>query len=236
MRVTRPRPSNAASRRRVVTRSGVVTAAAALLLSGCGSTAPGVAAQVEGEQITDEKVDDFAEALCALGGLAGTESGTPSGEARFNALSILLVTELARQSGDLDAVDSDELAAAEQQITAGRDQVPEGSRDTFDEVASEYVESQLAIVAAGRASLQEQGAGAEVTDDQALQEGERLLREYAEQADVEVDPRYGRLEDGVLVQDSGSLSVPVSDFAVAAAEEQPTEELVSQLPASQKCG
>jgi hypothetical protein len=236
VRVTRPRPRTAAHRRRVRSSVGAAAAAAALLLSGCGSTAPGVAAQVDGERITDEQVDAFAEVLCSLGGLPGTESGTPTSEARYNALSILLVTELAQQVGDLDAVDAEDLAAAKQQMTAGRDQVPEGSRDTFDEVAGAYLESQFALIALGRASLEEQGSGDEVTDDQAFQEGERLLQEYAQQADVEVDPRYGTLQNGVLVPDNGSLSVPVSDFAKGAAEPQPTEELVSQLPASQKCG
>ena len=228
MRVFRPR----------VRRRGCAAAAVAavLLLSGCGSTAPGVAAQVGDERITDEQVDDFAEVLCALGGLPGTESGTPTSQARYNALSILLVTELAQQVGDVDSLDADAVEAAQQQMAAGRDQVPEGSRDTFDQVAADYVESQLALIELGRASLAEQGGAAdEITDDQAFQEGDRLLREYVEQADVEVDPRYGKLQDGALVPDSGSLSVPVSDFAVGADEEQPTEELVSRLPASQKC-
>ena len=220
---------------RLPVRAGVVAAAATLLLAGCGSTAPGVAAQVDGQRITDEDVDSFAEVLCSLGGLPGTESGTPTSQARYNALSILLLTELAKQVGDVEAVDPEDLAAATAQMTAGRDQVPEGSRDTFDQVAADYVESQLALIELGRESLEEQGGSEEVSDDEAFQEGERLLQQYAEEADVEVDPRYGRLEGGQLVPDSGSLSVPVSDFAVGAAEEQPTEELVSQLPASQKC-
>jgi hypothetical protein len=220
---------------RLPVRTGVVAAAAALLLAGCGSTAPGVAAQVDGQRITDEEVDEFAEVLCSLGQLPGTESGTPTRHARFNALSILLVTELATRVGDVEAVDPAELAAAKQQFAAGREQVPEGSRDTFDQVAADYVESQLALIELGRDSLEEQGGSEEVSTDEAFQEGERLLQQYAEEADVEVDPRYGRLENGQLVPESGSLSVPVSDFAVGAAEEQPTEELVSQLPTSQKC-
>ncbi|WP_148571516.1 hypothetical protein [Nocardioides caldifontis] len=236
MRVFRPRPRTATPRR-ALARTGAVAAAAALLLSGCGSTAPGVAAQVDGQRITDEQVDDFAEVLCALGGLPGTASGTPTTEARYNALSILLVTELARQVGDVGSVDSEDLAAAKQQMTAGRDQVPEDARDTFDEVAGEYLESQFALIELGRDSLEEQGRSAEeITDDQAFQEGERLLQEHAAEIDIEVDPRYGRLQDGALVPDDGSLSVPVSEFARSAAEAQPTEELVSQLPSSQKCG
>jgi hypothetical protein len=220
---------------RLPVRTGVVAAVAALLLAGCGSTAPGVAAQVDGERITDEDVDEFAEVLCSLGQLPGTESGTPTSQARFNALSILLVTELGQQVGDVDAVDPEELAAAKQQLAAGREQVPEGSRDTFDQVAADYVESQLALIERGRDSLEEQGADDGGNVDEAMAEGMRLVQQYVEEADVEVDPRYGRLEGGQLVPESGSLSVPVSDFAVGAAEEQPTEELVSQLPASQKC-
>jgi hypothetical protein len=220
---------------RLPVRTGVVAAAAALLLAGCGGTAPGVAAQVDGQRITDEEVDRFAEVLCSLGQLPGTESGTPTRQARFNALSILLVTELGKQVGDLDAVDPEDLAAAKQQMAAGREQVPEESRDTFDQVADDYLESQFALIELGRGSLEEQGAGDGDNVDEAMAEGMRLVEQYVEEADVEVDPRYGRLDGGELVPESGSLSVPVSDFAVAAAGEQPTEELVGQLPASQKC-
>jgi len=219
---------------RLPVRPAVVAAAAALLLAGCGGTAPGVAAQVDGQRITDEDVDAFAEVLCSLNQLPGTESGTPTRQARFNALSILLVTELGKQVGDLDAVDPEDLAAAKQQMAAGRDQVPEESRDTFDQVAADYLESQFALIELGRGSLEEQGGDGDSVDE-ALAEGMRLVEQYVEEADVEVDPRYGRLEGGQLVPESGSLSVPVSDFAVGAAEEQPTEELVSQLPSSQKC-
>ncbi len=219
---------------RLPVRPTVVAAAAALLLAGCGGTAPGVAAQVDGQRITDEDVDAFAEVLCSLNQLPGTESGTPTRQARFNALSILLVTELGKQVGDLDAVDPEDLAAAKQQMAAGREQVPEEFRDTFDQVAADYLESQFALIELGRGSLEEQGGDGDNVDE-AMAEGMRLVEQYVEEADVEIDPRYGRLEGGQLVPESGSLSVPVSDFAVGAAEEQPTEELVSQLPSSQKC-
>ncbi len=47
------------SRTTSLRRTGAM-AAAALLLSACGGTAPGVAAQVEDDRITDEQVDAFA--------------------------------------------------------------------------------------------------------------------------------------------------------------------------------
>jgi hypothetical protein len=219
-------------------RTALLTTAAALLLSACGSSGtPGVAADVAGDRITDEQVDEFARVLCALGGLPGTQSGTPSGEARYRSLEILLADELAADIADLEGVDRQAVDAAVQQMNATRDSIPEGLRDTFDEVALEFSTAQNAIIELGRESLVEQGQDADqIGDDAAYAEGERLRQEYAQSADVEVDPRFGTLVDGVLQPGDGSLSVPVSDIAVAGAAEQPTEELVSLLPASQKCG
>ncbi len=45
----------------------LATAALAVLLAtGCAQNAPGVAAQVGDDRITDEQVDQLAETLCAL--------------------------------------------------------------------------------------------------------------------------------------------------------------------------
>ena len=89
--------------RRVPRRVPRVVAAVcvALLASSCtGNNAPGVAADVDGHQITDDQVDGFAEVLCELGGLPGaTESGTPTRNARSRALELLVNNEIAFEIG-----------------------------------------------------------------------------------------------------------------------------------------
>lgn len=219
-------------------RGAVVVAAtaAAALLSSCSGT-PGVAAEVDGDQIPADKVDDFAQVLCVLGGLPGTESGTPTGEARYRALEILLADELAADIADLEAADRRQVAETTTRLGAARDTVPADLRDTFDDVISEYVTAEFAIIELGRRSLVDQGRrAAQITDDQAYVEGARLREEHAASADIDVDPRYGEMVEGVLKPADGSLSVPVSELAVAAAGEEPSEALVGSLPATQKCG
>jgi sulfur carrier protein ThiS len=220
-------------------RAGLVAAATATaaLLSSCGMGSPGVAAEVEGDRIPTEKVDDFAQVLCALGGLPGTESGTPTGEARYRALEILLADELAADVADLDATDRARVAETTTRLSAARDTVPAELRETYDEVISEYVTAEFAIIELGRQSLVEQGQQrGQISDDAAYAEGARLRQQYAASADIEVNPRYGEVVDGVLRPTDGSLSVPVSELAVQASEEEPSESLVGTLPATQKCG
>ena len=74
----------------------VAVAMAALLLTGCAQNAPGVAAQVGEDRITDKQVDDLAEALCVLS--TGAQQGggpVPTQQMRRQALQILLDIELA---------------------------------------------------------------------------------------------------------------------------------------------
>lgn len=211
-------------------------ALSALLLSSCTGSTPGVAAEVEGDRITDEQVDDFAQVLCSLGGLPGGEAGTPTKLARHSSLQILLGNELAEDVADVESVDRASVAAAVEQMNASRDAIPKDALDTFDQVAEEFSRAQNAIIELGRQSLEEAGQQGEIDDQAAYTEGERLRTEYAAQADIEVDPRFGSLEEGVLQPGDGSLSVPVSDLAVQAGAGEPSPELIEQLPASQKCG
>jgi hypothetical protein len=212
-----------------------VAAAAALLLSSCGETAPGVAASVDGERITDEQVDDFAEVLCAIGGVPGGEAGAPTKSARFTSLQILMSNELTDDLAALDEVSSQQVAPILEQMAPARELLSEDERETFDRVAEEFARSQAAIVQLGREALEESGQPGQIDDQAAFAEGQRLLSEHAQEAEIEVDPRFGQVVDGALQPSSGSLSVPVSDLAVAGSSAEAGEELVGMLPASQKC-
>lgn len=210
-------------------------AAAALLLSSCGQTAPGVAASVDGERITDEQVDEFARVLCAIGGVAAVEGGAPTKSARFAALQILMANELTDDIADVDDVPSQQVSAILEGMAPARELLSGDEQETFDEVAAEFARAQAAIVELGRASLEEGGQPGDIPDQAAFAEGQRLLSEHAQATDVEVDPRFGEIVDGALQPSSGSLSVPVSDVAVAGSAAEPGEELATLLPASQKC-
>lgn len=216
-------------------RSAGAAAAAVLLLSSCGGTAPGVAAQVEGDQITDDQVDDFAGVLCAIGGVPGTESGVPTKTARFASLQILMGNELTADLADLDAVPAEAVAAILEGMAPARETLSGSEQETFDEVAEEFARAQAAVIQLGRESLSSAGQATEIPEEEAYAEGQALISAYAQEADIEIDPRFGEVVDGVLQPSTGSMSVPVSDLAVQGASPEAGEGLVSLLPASQKC-
>lgn len=216
-------------------RSAGAAAAAALLLSSCGQTAPGVAAEVGDDQISDEMVDDFAQVLCALGGVPGSESGAPTKSARFASLQILVANELTADLADLDAVPQESVATILEGLAGARETLSGEQLETFDEVAEDFARAQAAVIELGRDSLVEAGQSGEIPEEEAFAEGQALVAQYAERADIEVDPRYGEVVDGALQPSGGSLSVPVSDLAVQGAAPETGEGFVSQLPASQKC-
>jgi hypothetical protein len=234
VKVSRTAPSSA-RRRPGRTRAAVVAAGAALLLSSCSSTTPGVAAEVNGQRITDKQVDDFAKVLCSLsqGGSSGT-TAQPTKTARFSSLQILLDNKITAGMTDIGSVPQASVAQAMQQLATSRDALPESQKGTFDTVARQYAQAQTAIIDLGRRSLEAQGKK-NVSDQDAFTEGERLRTQYASKAGVKIDPRFGSMSSGKLQPSGGSLSVAVSDFARQADASQPSSTFVSQLPASQKC-
>jgi hypothetical protein len=52
---------------------------------------------------------------------------------------------------------------------------------------------------------------------------------------VEVDPRYGAFEKGVLTPGGTSLSVAASETARAGDAAEPAQDWIAGLPASQQC-
>jgi len=112
--------------------------------------------------------------------------------------------------------------------------LPEEQREGFRVVLKEYAEGQLMLIEAGRQSLESKGES-EISDDQAIAEGERLRAEFVEGLEVEVDPRYGSFVRGTVQPGVSSLSVPVSEEAMSGARAEPAPAWVSELPASQKC-
>ena len=211
---------------------GLAAAAAVVLLAGCAQNGPGVAAQAGDDAVTDEQVDQLAEALCVLSADAPAGTPPPTGQqTRRQALQILLDNELAEDVIDPDTVDKQQVAAARRAAAETIDALPERLRGVFEDVVGDFATTQLGLAALGREALLEQG---EQDPDQeaALAEGQRLLQEHAEDVDVSVDPRFGVLEGGRVGPSDGSLSVAVSDQAKASSA---GESVGSDLPANLSC-
>lgn len=217
-------------------RLTALAVASATVLAGCG-TSPGSAATVGSQTISRDEIDDVARAVCSANMVTSQASGQappalPSRGAREVAMSILLETELSQQFGEAKGVtpDPQQVAQAVAQNEQGLAMLPEDQRAIFSETLREYAEGQLMLIEIGRSEL-----GPQAGDDEALAEAAKLRAAYAEGIDVEVDPRFGSFTDGRFQPGGASLSVPASDRAVQGAEQQPGEEFVGGLPATQLC-
>src|SRR5690606_10082429 len=95
----------------------------------------------------------------------------------------------------------------------GADEVPEELTDEFVTAMNTeaYVTSVLRRV--GEASLRSEGVR-RPGQDAAMQRGSELFGQWATEADVSFDPRYGvDVEEGQLVPNRGGTSFPVSEQA-----------------------
>jgi hypothetical protein len=216
---------------------GLASLAAVLLLSSCGpGVSPGVAAQIEDEEITTAEVDDLATVICEIDKGAG-QGGKPMSAQRSLALTVLLGIEIGRQVGDVDAVPQQQVTQSLQAAADAREFVPEDLRDYFDEIVRESTRSAVAVDEAATARLEEAGRRPEPTAVQ--EEVARLQEEYLTEHPLEVDPRFGVYQDGQVVSSDGSVSVPVSERAksfVPQATDDTGAAVQADLPASQVCG
>jgi hypothetical protein len=201
-----------------------------VLLTGCAQNPPGVAAKVGDDRITDEQVDQLAEALCVLNAQS-PQGQVPTQQVRRQALQILLDNTLAADIIDPDAVDKKQLLDARQQVQASRDSLPERLQGSFDDAVEGFATSQLGLVALGRESLVAKGTK-DPDDQAALAEGQKLRARHAREVGVSVDPRFGSFKRGQLKPSDGSLSVAVSDEAKASAS---ADGAGLDLPANLSC-
>ena len=163
-------------------------------LTACSGPGPGVAADVEGTQISTSEVDDFALLLCSLGGVPGGEEAATK-SARQQALTLLIGNVVAFDLIDEDAVDPAAVEQAVAQNAQARETVPEDEVATFDAFVEDFSRAQIGLVELGRESLEEQGQNpTEITEDVAFAEGQRLRQERAAETDIELDPRFGSVD------------------------------------------
>ena len=217
--------------------SGVVAAAATLVLSACGDgVGPGVAAQVDGEVITTDEVDDLATVICEIDKGAG-QPGKPMAAQRATALTVLLGIEVGREVGDLEAVPQQQVTQSVRAASEARQFVPEDLQPLFDEVVRESTRSAIAVEAAAADAVSRSGEQPEPTAVQ--EEAARLQQEYLQEHPVELDPRFGVYQNGQVVSGDGSVSIPVSERAQGLVPPS-TDDMAAQppadLPAAQVCG
>ena len=221
MRRTAARATSRAGRR--LGTSAAVTALA--LLTGCGQEAPGVAASVDGEQITMEQVDEYASAVCTYSAVNAEVAGQPaepvSGrDLRGYALDLLVQQALLEGVAERLAV-SVPPSASSQGVDAQTEEViaamPSDEGAAIEEIISiSQRNAALQRAIGGKLAAEEGGAGSQA-------KAERLaasaVAAEASAADIEVDPRLS--EAYAARADARGLEAPAQDslLAVEAAAE-----------------
>lgn len=211
-------------------------AAGVALLAGCG-VHPGAAAVVGSDEISTSEVDDVAVAVCSANLASARASNAtlptlPTRGARQLAMQILLEGELSRQFGEHEGVSANQqqVSQALAQNEQGFAMLPADQRDDFKSALKQYAEGQLILLEIGKKKL-----GKDASDNDAINEGKRLRDEYVKSLDVQIDPRFGRFEDGAFKPGGTSLSVAQSSTARAGDRAKPADAFVGGLPASQQC-
>jgi hypothetical protein len=196
----------------------LAAAAAVLALAGCANLRPGVAAEVGDQRISMDEVDQFARGLCTTALLTRSAPDEPprapmtAGQTRRAALSFLVRTILANDNADmyLDAIPQsqvDALLASRVDPLVGS--LPEDERDEFvANLRAFVVASQLVQNAA---VAQVTGTGGELTDPAVTAAITDLWAQWADNAGVEIDPRFGDWADIDGAGESGSLSIASAD-------------------------
>lgn len=239
-------PQSRVTRLLVPTVTGMVL----LGLAGCGggvtgaATEPGAAARIGEVEISQSTVDRTADAICADLEEQFVEQGAAvtMGQVRQYALSLLAARAQAEQvAEEFGAQAGPEVTADLNGWKQRADRVPDDLVEEFATAMNTEALLTSLLTQAGEASLAAEGVR-RPAEEEVVQRGSELFAQWAEEADVEVDPRYGvDLVDGNLQPAETGVSVPVSAAALRAwAEVNDPEavdpDYVASLPESQRCG
>ncbi|HEY0643060.1 MAG TPA: hypothetical protein VGD39_06565 [Nocardioides sp.] len=212
---------------------------AGLLLSGCGSAAPGVAVKVGDESLSVREVDAAAKELCTALGDQFESQGTtlPMSFVRQGAVQLMTLRAQALQVAEDYGVkpgSSYRNDIAQRERTAAS--MPEDVRDTYVELTSANALANDIVNQIGKIVLEDQGVQ-DPTEEQATQAGIDVFNQWPDANGIDIDPRYG-LEsiDGVLSPVDTNTSVAVGETAKAGLATEPDTELAKTLPLNHRCG
>lgn len=217
-------------------------AAAALLgtgvLSGCGvseiQAAPGVAAEIDGRQITVEEVDDLSVATCEV--LRSNPELLGQGYTGSTVRDTVLAQLAQREIGDLIAaendVDSDVIyGSAAQQARLG---LAQADPEQLEEVLPVFASS--SYLRAVVAEVVDPALPGDADEATRLASYQTYLSAWQAAHDVSTNPLFTAVDFTAPEERRNELSVAVSDEAVELLTLDPAAvRLEERLPASQRC-
>lgn len=221
-----------------IPRLGTLAAlgAAVVLLSGCGATQPGVAAQVGDDTISVDQVDELTTSLCTvLEDLPEGDPNTPApvsgATARNNALQGLIFRSIADQMADDYGVQ----AGPDYEAQVDRVRLQFGS---IDDAKVEAALPAYTSVAYFVDIMRQIGETTEdgLTGDQALAAGVQVAQEWEADHGIETNPLFESFSigDQEIVSERSDLAFAVSQSAKDA--EEASDSYAASLPESQRCG
>jgi hypothetical protein len=215
--------------------TAVTMGVAGLLLTGCGSASPGIAAKVGDQELTVRHVDAVTANYCtALGEL---ESQVPMSYVRQFVVQLLAVRSQAEQIADDYGVEAGETYlndVAQRQGTAATK--PEEVRQDYVDLASTTAFAQDILDQVGAIELDRAGV-ADPTTEQISQAGVDVFNKWPDAHGIDVDPRYGlELVDGQLAPADTSTSFALSDTAKSGLATEPDTAYAQSLPSTHRCG
>jgi hypothetical protein len=209
---------------------------AGLLLTGCGSASPGVAARVGDEVLSVRDIDNATSSYCTAVG-EQFESPVAMRYVRQYVVQLLALRSQAEQLADdygVTAGSTYQNDVAQEQGTART--LPEEVRADYVRLTSTPAYAQDIVDQIGAITLDEQGI-ADPTSDQVTQAGLDLFNQWPDANGIDVDPRYGLTNvDGVLKPVDTNTSVAVGETAKSGLAERPDPAFAETLPTTHRCG
>ena len=211
---------------------------AGMLLSGCGSASPGIAATVGDDQLTTNEVDAATANYCtAISDQLKADGPYPMSTVRQYVVRVLALRSQALQIADDYGVEPGSTYRndlAQRQGTVGT--MPEEVRADYLELESTAALANDIVGQVGSIVLEKAGI-TDVTTDQATQAGVDVFTQWPDVHGIEVDPRYGlKSVDGQLTAVDTSTSVAVGQTAKDGLLGTAGSEFARSLPASHRCG
>lgn len=218
-------------------RTAALVGLSAALLAGCGSARPGVAIEVDGDQVASlSRVDQASLALCEAlrPELEQSQQSWPNSQVRTLTAYLLVTQEVAERIGEEEGLKpSAEYGQAVAYFENQAKNIDEDLRDDFVQLNSIGVLEADYRTQLGTKALEEMGV--EVTPEAAAAAGSQIFAAWMADHDIEVDPRFGVVvADGAFTTRNGSLGVAVSDLATTRSS---TEDLsyAASMPEGQVC-
>lgn len=233
--------------------AGLATVAVLAALSGCGVAEaginPGVAASVDGAEVSLDQVEDsYADTCEVLQGSAELlQGGFTGAELRGIVVQQLVVSEVATLIAEENGLDADRLRReAEQQAKISFGFGPEEEADESIPVfaASSYLSSVVSEV-----------VDPTLSEEELVEPGpayQAFLEEWQAEHDIEVNPLFDQVdfaqdassalvsEVSVAVSDAATVRARLDELRAAAAQGDPAASgeitsTVQELPESQAC-